>query len=214
MELNDRHLVVSDIQQKPEEVPPDKMASSQKHWLKFVLICSSYLALIVVSSVFFRVAIYIPTPWITAVLYLYMAPIFLYSLSAMVRPWIVVVVSFPSLAIGEALWTIIYGSAGEILPNLILALNVWGIGCLLISFLRKRNNVLAMFTGGAWSFFGFLLPTIIYYNVILNWNALYIIAYSLFSMVFNLVLIPAALVLNYIIRRSFKVKDLEELISP
>jgi hypothetical protein len=213
MELKEEHLVVSDVQMSREEVPAGKRSNIQKHWLRFGLICLGYLVLIVVSSVFFRIAIYIPTPWVTAVLYLYMAPIFLYSISAMVRPWAVVVVCFPSLAIGEALWTVVYGSAGELPLNLIIALNAWGIGCLLISFLRKRNDILAMAIGGAWSLFGFLVPTIIYYNVILSWNALYVIAYSVFSLVFNLVLIPAALLLNHIMRRSFKVKDLEDLIS-
>jgi hypothetical protein len=213
MELKEEHLVVSDIQKSREEVPAGKRSNIQRHWLRFGLICLGYLVLIVVSSVFFRIAIYIPTPWVTAVLYLYIAPIFLYSISAMVRPWAVVVVCFPSLAIGEALWTVVYGSAGELPLNLIIALNAWGIGCLLISFLRKRNDVLAMVIGGAWSFFGFLVPTIIYYDAILNWNVLYIIAYSLFSMAFNLALIPAALVLNHVIRRSLKVKDLEELFS-
>jgi hypothetical protein len=116
------------------------------------------------------------------------------------------------LVLGEILWTSVYGSAGELFLNVIIALNAWGIGCLLISFFRKRNIGLAMFTGGAWSFFGLIIPTIIYYDVILNWNVLYMIAYSIFSMAFNLALIPAALLLNYIIRRSLRIRNLEELL--
>lgn len=198
--------------QQQEEAPSDRRSYSKEQWLRFDLIGSSYLVLIVISSVFFRAAIYIPTPWVTAVLYLHLAPVFLYSMSAMARPWVVVAICFPSLVIGEVFWTIVYGSAGELLFNVAVALNAWGIGCLLISFLRKRNTGLAMLVGGAWSFFGFLVPTIIYYGMILNWSALYMVAYSLFSMVFNLVLIPAALALNYMIQSIFKANSLEELI--
>ncbi|MFW9832207.1 MAG: hypothetical protein ACFFD8_10585 [Candidatus Thorarchaeota archaeon] len=210
--MNNEHLGFSSVQQKREEAPADKRSVFQESLLRFGLISLGFVVLIVVSSVFFRIAIYIPTPWITAVLYLYMAPIFLYSISAMARPWMVVAICFPSLVLGEILWTSVYGSAGELLLNVIIALNAWGIGCLLISFFRKRNIGLAMFTGGAWSFFGLIVPTIIYYNVILNWNVFYMIAYSLFSMALNLALIPVAYSLNYVIRRQFRLQDLEELI--
>lgn len=211
MGLSKENLDLSDVQQQVK-APSEKKPYSREYWQRFGLIGSSYLVLIAISSVFFRVAIYIPTPWITAVLYLYLAPIFLYSIGAMARPWMVLVVCFPGLVAGEVLWTIVYGSAGELLFNVAVALNTWGIGCLLISLLRKRNTGVAMFAGGAWSFFGVLVPTIIYYALVLSWSVLYMLAYSLLSMALNLVLIPAALVLNHVVLRRFKVNDFEDLI--
>jgi len=71
--------------------------------------------------------------------------------------------------------------------------------------------LLALPVGALWSFIGILIPTVIYYEAILHWNLLYMVAYSLFSMIFNLALVPPALVLVYALRRTLKVKNLEEL---
>jgi len=71
--------------------------------------------------------------------------------------------------------------------------------------------LLALSVGALWSFIGILIPTAIYYESILHWNLLYMVAYSLFSMIFNLILVPPALVLVFALRRTLKVKNLEEL---
>jgi len=172
------------------------------------------LTAIVILSVFFRIPVMIPTPWTTAIYYVYLAPILLYSFSIMVRPWMVVSICIPSLVIGEVLWSILYGTGGELLLNVILALTGWGLGCLLISLLRNKNMLLVLSLGALWSFLGILLPTAIYYNAILHWNLLYMVAYSLFSMIFNIILVLPALVLVYVLRRKLKVQNLEGLLLP
>jgi hypothetical protein len=180
-------------------------------WRKIGLLVFIFLTGTVILSIFFRIPILIPTPWTTAIYYLYLAPILLYSFSVMVRPWIVMSLCFPALVLGEVLWCILYGTGGELLINVILALNGWGLGCLLISILRNKNILLVLPFGALWSFIGILIPTAIYYEVILHWNLLYMVAYSLFSMIFNLILVPPALVLVYTIRKTLKVQNLEEL---
>ena len=163
---------------------------------------------------FVRVPVQIPTPWATAILYLYFAPIVHYSLSALLRPWVVASLSFPALALGEVLWFSLYGSGGELLVNEILALNAWGIGCLFISVLQNRNLILALSVGAIWSFVGVLVPAAIYYSLVLHWSVLYMVAYSLFVMVFNLVLVPPSLLVVLTLRRALGVKSLEELLLP
>ncbi len=167
---------------------------------------------IIVFSVFPRFPILIPTPWITGVIYLYLAPIFLYSFSTMVQPWKVAAICFPALCLGELLWCVIYGSAGELLVYVVITLNTWGIGCLLISFLRNRKETVALLVGGLWVFIGLLIPTTIYYSVILNWNPLYMVAISLLTMVLNLLVIPVSIGLNYILRKALKIQNLEDLL--
>jgi hypothetical protein len=105
----------------------------------------------------------------------------------------------------------LYGTGGELLVNVILALNGWGFACLLISILRNKSMPLVLPLGALWSFVGILIPTAIYYDAILHWNLLYMVAYSLFSMIFNLILVPPALVLVYLLRRTLNVQNLEEL---
>ena len=178
------------------------------------LIVILFLMLSILLSAFFPVPVPIPTPWTTAILYMYFAPVVLYSLSALVRPWIVVSLCLPALILGEILWCGLYGSGGELLINVILAVDAWGIGCLLISVLRKRNLVLVLSVGALWSFIGILVPATIYYSVVLHWSALYMIAYSLFVMIFNLVLVPPALVIVFALRKALGVRSLEELLLP
>jgi len=180
-------------------------------WTRIGLFVSVFLTGTIVLSVFFPIPILIPTPWTTAIYFLYLAPILLYAFSYMVRPLIVLSICFPALVLSEVLWSIIYGTGGELLLNVILALNGWGLGCLVISVLRNKNMLLALPVGALWSFIGILIPTAIYYEAILHWNLLYMLAYSLFSMIFNLILVPPALVLVYAVRRKLKVKNLEDL---
>jgi hypothetical protein len=180
-------------------------------WTRIGLLVTVFLTTTVILTTFFRIPILIPTPWTTAIYYLYLAPILLYSFSFMVRPWIVISLCFPALVLGEVLWSILYGTGGELLVNMILALNGWGLGCLLISILRNKNMLLVLSVGAFWSFIGILIPTAINYVIILHWNLLYMIAYSLFSMIFNLILVPPALILVYILQRTLKVQNLEEL---
>lgn len=180
-------------------------------WIRIGLLVSVFLTGTIILSIFFPIPILIPTPWTTAIYFLYLAPILLYAVSYMVRPLIVFSLCFPALVLSEVLWSIIYGTGGELLLNVILALNGWGLGCLLISVLRNKNMLLALPVGALWSFIGILIPTAIYYEAILHWNLLYMVAYSLFSMIFNLILVPPALVLVFALRRTLKVKNLEEL---
>jgi len=180
-------------------------------WTRIGLLVSVFLTGTIILSIFFPIPILIPTPWTTAIYFLYLAPILLYAVSYMVRPLIVFSLCFPALVLSEVLWSITYGTGGELLLNVILALNGWGLGCLLISVLRNKNMLLALPVGALWSFIGILIPTAIYYESILHWNLLYMVAYSLFSMIFNLILVPPALVLVFALRRTLKVKNLEEL---
>jgi hypothetical protein len=120
-------------------------------------------------------------------------------------------ICFPALVLGEVLWSILYGTGGELLVNVILALNGWGLACLLISILRNKSMLLVLPVGALWSFIGILIPTAIYYETILHWNLLYMVAYSLFSMFFNLILVPPSLVLVHVLRRTLKVQNLAEL---
>ncbi|MFX1253860.1 MAG: hypothetical protein ACFFCZ_19775 [Promethearchaeota archaeon] len=179
----------------------------------FILIALGFFVLIILSTTLLRIPIVIPTHWVSVVFFLYVTPIFLYSLSTMVRSWIALAIVFPSLALGELLWCGLYGCAGELPLNVIITFSTWGIGCLLISLLRKKNELVAMLTGALWGFIGLLVPALIYYALILNWSPLYMVVYSLISTVFNLVFIPVSLLLNLLIRRMLKVQHLDELLS-
>lgn len=207
-------LNLRNVQQSQLEVPENINSSSQiEDWKMFVLISTIYSALIVVFSVFLRIPILIPTPWITGIIFLYLAPVLLYSFSIMIRPWMVLVICFPILCLGELLWCIVYGCAGELLVYVIISLNSWGIGCVLISLLRNRNETIAMLIGGLWIFPGLLVPTYIYYSMILNWNPLYMVAISLITMALNLVVIPASIALNHAIRKVLKIQYLDDMLS-
>ncbi|MGY5879433.1 MAG: hypothetical protein RTV31_04235 [Candidatus Thorarchaeota archaeon] len=189
-----------------------KSSSQIKPWKMFILIAATYSILIVVFSVFLRIPVLIPTPWITGIIFLYLAPVLLYSLSIMIRPWMVMAICFPIICLGELLWCIVYGSAGELLVYVVISLNSWGIGCLLISLLRNRNEAIAMLIGGLWVFPGLLVPTHIYYTLILNWNPLYMVAIALVTMVLNLIVIPASLALNLVLRKALKIQHLDDLL--
>ncbi len=189
-----------------------KSNSQMDSWRRFVLIAALFSILIVISSSFLRIPFLIPTPWITGVLFLYLAPIFLYSFSAMVRPWLVLAICIPSLCLGELLWCIVYGCAGELLVYVIITLDTWGIGCILISFLRNRNEIIALLVGGLWSFPGLLVPTYIYYSLVLNWNSLYPVAIALLTMIFNMIIVPASFALNYVLRKALRIHYLDELL--
>ena len=206
-------LKVRNIQQSQAEEDGHMKSTSQiESWKGFALIATIYFTLIVVLSAFPRFPILIPTPWITGVIFLYFAPIFLYSISVMVRPWMIVAICVPSLCLGELLWCVVYGCAGELIVYVIIALTSWGIGCILISMLRNRNEVVAMLIGVIWGFLGLLIPSLIYYAMILYWNPLYMIAISLLTTVLNLVAVPVSLALNHALRRVLNIKHLEELL--
>jgi len=205
-------LNLGNVQQSQvEEHESIKFSSQIESWKRGALIATIYSALIVIFSVFLRFPILIPTPWITGVIFLYLAPILLYSFSIMFRPWMVVAICFPSICLGELLWCVVYGCAGELLVYVIITLNSWGISCLLISLLRNRTEVIAMLIGNLWGFLGLLIPAFIYYTMILNWNPLYIVAISLLTMILNLVIIPASLALNLLLRKALKIQHLDEL---
>ena len=205
--------MISPIDEITEQNLEDsRRANLRADQLDFYIIVCTLSVLAIIFSVFFRVPILIPTPWITAIVYVYMAPIFLYAISALVRPWLAAAICLPCLILGEILWSMVYGSAGELLLNVIMALNVRGIGCLLISIFRERGPVLAMLLGGVWGFVGYLVPATVYYTVMLSWSGFYMIAYSVLSTLVGLILIPAALLVFYVIQNRFKIRDLEVLL--
>lgn len=187
----------------------DSQSSSLK---RFVLLVTTYFMLIVMFSVFLRIPVYIPTQWVTGVVFFYLAPILLYSFSTLARPWVVLAICIPSICLGELLWCAIYGCAGELFMNVMIALNSWGVGCLLISLFRNRGETMAMLFGALWSFLGMLLPSLMYYSVVLTWNPLYIVAVSLFTMILNLVVVPISLLLNHIFRRGLTVTQLDDML--
>ncbi|MFX1577260.1 MAG: hypothetical protein ACFFCF_08795 [Promethearchaeota archaeon] len=179
---------------------------------KFIAIALLYAFSILATSTFLRLPILIPTQWVSVVFFVLITPIFLYSFSAMVRPLMVIAICFPSLALGELLWCALFGCGGELLVNLIFTFSTWGIACLLISLLRTRNELLAMFTGGLWTFLGLLVPATIYYAFILDWSALYMIVYALLAMSVHVVLIPFAFILNRVVHKLLEVQFFDELV--
>jgi hypothetical protein len=130
----------------------------------------------------------------------------------MVRPWLVIGICFPTLALSELLWCGVYGCGGELAVNTVVTFCSWGIACLIISVLRSHHGIIAMLIGGFWTFLGLLIPTTIYYALILDWSALYMVIYALLTMGFNLALIPIALVLNYALRNLLHVHYIDELL--
>ncbi|MFX0067101.1 MAG: hypothetical protein ACFFC7_33640 [Candidatus Hermodarchaeota archaeon] len=208
---NSKGMIVQQSQaEEPRNTDSRSLIEPEK---SFILIASGFFVLIIISSTLLRIPILIPTHWVSVVFFLYVTPIFLYSLSTMVRPWITLAIGYPSLALGELLWCGLYGCAGELPLNVIITFSTWGIGCLLISLLRKKNELVAMLIGALWGFIGLLVPTVIYYALILNWSPLYMVAYSLISTVFNLIFIPVSLLLNLLMRRMLEVQHLDELLS-
>jgi len=65
-------------------------------WTRIGLFVSVFLIGAIILSIFFPIPILIPTPWTTAIYFLYLAPILLYSFSYMVRPLIVLSLCFPA----------------------------------------------------------------------------------------------------------------------
>lgn len=206
-------IYIQSVQQDSAEKQQHNQTTPQtRPQTTFLIVASIYVVLIVLSSAIGRLPILIPTQWVSVVVFILFTPIFLYSISSMLRPWLVIAIGFPSLALGELLFCGIYGCGGELTINLVLTLSSWGIASLLISLLRTKNAIIAMLIGGLWTFLGLLIPAIIYYTLILNWSALYMIIYALITMTLNLILMPFALLLNYALRRLLHVQYFDELL--
>ncbi len=199
-------------QDSAEKQQHDKSIPQTRPQTTFLIVASIYVVLIVLSSAIGRLPILIPTQWVSVVVFILFTPIFLYSISSMLRPWLVIAIGFPSLALGELLFCGIYGCGGELTINLVLTLSSWGMASLIISRLRTKNAIIAMLIGGLWTFLGLLIPAISYYTLILNWSALYMIIYALITMTLNLILIPFALLLNHALRRVLHVQYIDELL--
>lgn len=179
---------------------------------RYLVLTSINIMLLILFSIFIKIHFLLDTPWITVMIYIFFTPLLIYSISIMFRPAFVFIIIFLGLTLGEILFCIIYGCGGEFPFYLISRLLSQGAAALIISSIRKKNEVLAMISGGIWMFIGLFLISYIYYVLILNWGSDYIIIYSILFGGINFAFIPLSILINKILRIVFKVKYLEDLI--
>ncbi len=179
---------------------------------RFLLVTTLFIGLILVSTAFLGIPIPLSLYWITLTYYLYLAPIFIYTAAIMLKPWISFVTCTLGLVLGELILCVIFGCSNELPFYLFFALISRGIQVLIISLLRKRNEVVALVIGGLYEALGLLLVYFIYYRLVLYWIFDFVVIYALLSALLDLLFIPLSLILNLAIRKVFKLKYLDELI--
>ncbi|MEJ2251295.1 MAG: hypothetical protein P8Y70_14885 [Candidatus Lokiarchaeota archaeon] len=180
---------------------------------KFFLFMSFWIVLVIIFSMFVKIPFLLDTPWITVMLYIPLTPLLILSLSIMFRPSLTFLIIFLGLTLGEILFCGIFGCSGEFPFFLASKLVSQGGGAMISSFIRKKNEILALILGALWMFIGLFIFAYTYYVIILNWGSEYILIYSLLFGGFYLFSIPLALLLNKIYRIILKVKYLEDLIG-
>jgi hypothetical protein len=183
-------------------------STKSRFWITFLL----WNILLVIFSIFIKIPFLLDTPWVTVMIYVPFTPVLLYSLGIMFRPSITFFIVFFGLTFGEIIFCLIFGCGGEFLFFLLKNLLSQGLGSMVCSFFRKKNEFIALILGGLWMFFGLFFTSYIYYVLILNWGDDYIIVYSLIFGGFYLLFIPLSILLNVIFRKMLRIRYLEDLI--
>lgn len=163
-------------------------------------------ALLVVMT--FLLKIPLPQP----LFYWGLAPILIYTVGIMFRPWIAFLICALGSVLGEWFNCLVAGCGAELPIYLLGMLVARGLEGALISALRHWNEIGAMIAGGLWEFFGFLLIGGIYYGVVLELATEFWLPFY-FGTLLDLLLIPVAVALNKALRAAFDVQYLDELIG-
>lgn len=180
---------------------------------RFFILSSILSALIIFFYLFVKISFLLDTPWLTVMVHVYFTPLLIYFIGIMFKPSLVFLIVFLGLTFGEIFKCAIFGCSGEFPLFLTSNLISQGGGALIVSMLRKKNELLAMFLGAIWMFLWLFITSFIYYSLILFWSSDYVIIYSLLFFVIYLAFIPFTLLLAKIIRLLFKVRYLESIIG-
>jgi hypothetical protein len=113
---------------------------------------------------------------------------------------------------GDGLYCLIYGCGGELPIYLAISLFSYGGMVLLISVLRKKNILLAYLVGTVGYYFGVMIPSYIYYNVIYDAYEIMVFVGPLLLTLFHLGFLPFVVLFVHLTKRYIKVEYLDEII--
>ncbi len=203
-------MTVNEEKSKNDDTPDKK--DEKVDFRKFFITLIIFTGLVAFLSAFIKIPITLNLYWITLTYYLYFTPLLIYTIGIMFRSWIAFVMGTLGVILGEMIYCLAYGCSGELPYYLIFALVSRGAEVLLISLLRKKNELLAMLVGGLWVLIGLLLVYYLYYYRFLYWDLTFVILYAIISALLDLIFIPFSFLLNMALRKALNVKYLEELL--
>lgn len=184
---------------------------------KFVLIVAILVGLLIILTVFVKIPIYFDSPFILIFCYVSLAPILIYIVGIMFRPWIAFVICALGSVLGIWLDCLIFRCGIELPIYLITILIAHGLeGPIISKYREKKKEMVAMFIGCAWEFFWLGSMGLIWYTAILGWSDIsgfaYVAAYTMIIGTFSLFFIPIAYYLNKGIRVKLNIKNFDEFL--
>ena len=180
--------------------------------LRYALIITSFILGMVIFRVFFQFSFSLTIIWKLRIS-INFAALLVYYVWIMFRPAVAFSIVSLGLLFGDGLYCLIYGCGGELPIYLAISLISYGGMVLIISFLRKKNILLPYFTGTVWYYFGFMLPSYIYYLVFYDAYAIMVFAGSLINTIIHVGFVPIAMLLIYLTRKYLKIRFFDEIIQ-
>lgn len=187
----------------------DRSDMTPKKYMALILI---FVSLLILFWTFLRIP-FILNSYLTynLIFYLNLASILVFTIGIMFDSWESLFICTLGSVIGEWCFCLIHGCGEETPVFLIFMVLSPGLSGMLISVLRKnlrnnfKNEIIAMIIGGIWQYVGLMIGAFFWYFFVLDYtHIIVLVAYPLFSTIFDLFLIPVSLILNEILRRAFK----------
>jgi len=188
------------------------------HIKKFVLLVSILVGLLIILTAFIKIPIYFDSPFILIFVYVSLAPLLIYIVGIMFRPWIAFVICAMGSVLGVWLDCLIFSCGFELPMYLATILIAHGLeGPIISKYREKKKDIFAMFIGCAWEFFWLGSMGLIWYAAILGWADIsgfaYVAAYTMIIGAFSLIFIPLAYYLNKLLRVKLNIKNFDELLE-
>ena len=185
---------------------------------KFVLLVSILVGLLIILTAFVKIPIYFDSPFILIFCYVSLAPILIYIVGIMFRPWIAFVICALGSVLGIWLDCLIFGCGIELPMYLATILIAHGLeGPIISKYREKKKEMWAMYIGCAWEFFWLGSMGLTWYVAILGWADIsgfaYVFAYTMTIGIFSVIFIPVAFYLNKLLRGKLNVKNFDELLE-
>lgn len=179
---------------------------------RFLVTCILSAITFLVLKTFIKIGpIYVNIDW-TSMLYIYFTIFPVLVIGTNFRPSIAFILSSLGIIIDELTFCFLHGYGGELWIQLILSLSSLAGTAVLISLLREKNVLLALFSGAFWYVIGFYIPAFFYYCVMFYYDSmgllLYIIAHALIYFAF----IPVVLLFNKVLQSLLQKQDLEAVL--
>jgi len=184
---------------------------------KFVLLVAILVGLLIILTVFVKIPIYFNSPFILIFCYVSLAPILIYIVGIMFRPWIAFVICALGSVLGVWLDCLFFRCGIELPIYLATILIAHGLeGPIVSKYREKKKEIWAMFIGCAWEFFWLGSMGLTWYVAILGWADIsgfaYVAAYTMITGTFSLIFIPAAFYLNKLLRAKLNIENFDELL--